>query len=401
MREYEKKYINLLIDKCTNFANTKSILINYHQENRKFIKKLVKALKKRGIKDIYLDEENPQEYHQILEKSLDDIQNSSYFQKNIWNEYAKKNANFLMLKSEYPHLLDDLDIKKVALANKLTLESRRDFYQKQKINEVPWCIACLPSKTWAKTIFPHDRQAYAKLFKLIGYLCLLKEKNPSKAWDLIIKESNKRVKKLNKLHIKTLHYTNSLGTDFKVDLAPDAVWCGVGQDSLCIVNMPSYEVFTSPLYRSGRGTIYTSMPLYYNNQKIAGIFLKFSRGKVVEFDAKIGKKVLQSLLESEKNMAYLGEIALVDKTSPIAQCGLTLGTTLLDENAACHIALGEGFPECLKNAQNLSDSELLKKGLNIAQNHVDMMIGTDDLKIEAITYQGKKISIFVDGKFDI
>ncbi len=401
MHNLEKKYITLLINKCLNFTNTKSVLINYYEENRPFIKKLVRALEKLGIKDIYLDEENPYQYHELLTKSTKEITNDPYFHKDAYREYALKKANFLFLKGEYPGLMDDLDVKKVALANKLALASKEDFYAKQKLNQVPWCIACLPNKTWAKALFPRAHNSYAKLFKLIASFCLLNEKDPCKAWDLYQASNRKLVAKLNKLHIKTLHYTNSLGTDFKVSLSPDAIWCGVGNDTLCIVNLPSYEIFTSPDYRSGEGIIYTSKPLYHHNQKIEGIYLKFKKGQVIAYGAKTGEKLLKSLITSEANMAYLGEIALVDRTSPIAQSGITLGTTLLDENAACHIALGEGFPECLKDALTLNDTELLEKGLNVAKNHVDMMIGTPDLKIEAETFKGKKVTIFVDGKFDI
>lgn len=401
MHSYEKKYLDLLIAKCTNFENTKSILINYHRENRTFIKKLVQKLKKEGITDIYLDEEDPLKYREILQKSAKEIRDSKYFDKSIWNEYAAKKANFLMLKSEYPGMMDDLDLKKVALATKLTLDSKEEFFQKQKKNEVPWCIAVLPSKIWAEQVFPNTRGAYKKLFKLIGTLCLLDEKRPDKAWDLLMKSSLRMTQKLNKIKIKSLHYTNSLGTDLKIGLSEDALWCGLAQDTLCIVNLPSYEFFTSPDYRKTSGIVYGSKPLYYNNQKVDGFWLKFAKGKVVDFDAKEGKKVLENIIKGEEAMAFLGEVALVDKNTPIAKSNISFGTTLLDENAACHIALGEGFPECLKNGNKLSDKSLLSKGINIAKNHVDMMIGTDDLKIEAETYDGKTISIFVDGKFDI
>ena len=268
MHNYEKKYLDLLLAKCTNFENTKSILINYHRENRSFIKKLVRRLKKEGITDIYLDEEDPLKYREILQKSPKEIKESKYFDKSIWNEYALKNANFLMLKSEYPGLMDDLDLKKVALATKLTLDSREGFFQKQKKNEVPWSIAVLPSKTWAEQIFPNTHGAYKKLFKLIGTLCLLDEKRPDKAWDLLMKSSYYMTQKLNKLKIKSLHYTNSLGTNLKVGLREEALWCGLAQDTLCIVNLPSYEYFTSPDYHKTSGIVYGSKPLYYNNQKI-------------------------------------------------------------------------------------------------------------------------------------
>ena len=112
MKELEDKYIELIINKCTNFENTKSILINYPKENRKFVKKLIQELMIRGIKDIALEEDDPEYLHKLLEQDEETIKNSPYLNNPVWTEYAKKNANFLMLKSEYPHYMDDLDMKK-------------------------------------------------------------------------------------------------------------------------------------------------------------------------------------------------------------------------------------------------------------------------------------------------
>ncbi len=401
MKKLYQKYLDLILEKGTNFTHTQAILINYHKENRPLIKYLVKKLKSQGITDIYLDEEDPNLYHRYLLGSKTEIKNNPYFDKQIWNKYAQKGACFLMLKSEYPALMDDLASSNVALASKLMLDSRSEFLIKQRNNELPWCIAVLPSKTWAEKLFPKEKHSYDKLFTLIATLCLAKESKPAAAWEKLIADSNKRVQKLNKMQIKSLHYTNSLGTDFTVGLSKDALWCGIGQDSLCLVNLPSYEVFTSPDYKVAKGVVYASKPLYYNNQEIDGIYLKFARGKVVDYGAQKGAEILKTMIEAEEAMHYLGEIALVPINSPIAQTGITFGTTLLDENAACHLALGEGFPECRKDSQNLSNEKLKQKHLNVAQNHVDIMIGTDDLKIEAETYQGKKVIIFENGKFVI
>ena len=286
MKKIYEKYLDLIISKGTNFTNTKAIVINYHKENRPLIQKIVHKLKKQGIKDIYLDEEDPAIYHAALKESTAQIKKNPYFNKKIWNEYAQKKACFLMLKSEYPGLMADLEAKKVALAAQLLLDSRAEFYAKQRNNELPWCIASLPSKTWAQHLFGSDKKAYDKLFTLIATLCLANEKNPAKAWDKLIADANTRVQKLNNLKIKSLHYTNSLGTDFTVGFTPDHLWSGVGQDSLCIVNLPSYEVFTTPDYRRAKGVVYASKPLYYNNQEITGIYLKFARGKVVDYGLK-------------------------------------------------------------------------------------------------------------------
>ena len=265
-------------------------------------------------------------------------------------------------------------------------------------NELVWLIAVYPNIIWAKEKFPDlsEDEAFKKLFNLMMDVCMVNEDNPIKAWDKQLKKQKELMLKLNELEIKSLHYTNSLGTDLKIGLSPKAMWQSAGEnDFKMIVNMPSYEVFTSPDFRKTEGIVYASKPLVYNSSLIEDFYLKFKDGKVIEYDAKTGKDILKGLIESEEGMHYLGECALVDKNSPIAKTNFVFGETCLDENASCHIALGAGFKECLKDSNNLKED-----GLNEAQNHIDFMIGTNDLNIEAETKEGV-VTIFKDGSFAI
>ena len=164
--------------------------------------------------------------------------------------------------------------------------------------------------------------------------------------------------------------------------------------------MPSYEIFTTPDFRKTNGIIYSSKPLIYNGGLVDKFYLKFQNGKVVDYNAEVGKDILKNIIESDKYSYYLGEVALVNYNSPISDTGLVFGNTLLDENASCHLALGNGFPECIKDGYNMSDEKLLEAGVNISKNHIDFMIGTEDLNIEAETKKGK-ILIFEKGNFKI
>ena len=179
-----------------------------------------------------------------------------------------------------------------------------------------------------------------------------------------------------------------MGTNLTITLPKNNIW-QASSSGKWIVNIPSYEIFNTPNYKKTEGIVYSSKPLIYNGKKIDKFFIKFKRGKVIDYKAEVGNDTLKEIIESDKLSSYLGEVALVDYDSPISNTNILFKTTLLDENASCHIALGSGFLECLKDGEHLSKEELDKKGINLSKTHVDFMIGTDDLEIVAETKNGK------------
>ena len=206
------------------------------------------------------------------------------------------------------------------------------------------------------------------------------------------------------MKIKTLHYQNSLGTDLTIGLSESAIWCNgtsIINGHEPIVNIPTEESFTTPNKFKTNGIVYTSLPLIHSGITINDIRLEFKNGKVINYDASSGKEELKNILEFDSESNMLGECALVDKNTKIALSNVLFYETLFDENASCHIALGNGFKECLYNGENLNKDELEKLGYNKSKNHVDIMIGTKDLNITATTYDNKEILIFKDGSFNI
>ena len=397
----EDKYVKLLIDKCTNLKNNKSLFIRYNSDSKDFVSRIVSYAKSIGVSDIYLEEEDIYHTHDLLKSlSLEEMKNSPYFNKKIWDTYAEKGASFLMIETEFPHVMDDIDPEKIGLMGKLVRESKPLYRKLQRECKLPWCIACYPGELWAKDIFPNDSDAYEKLKSSIFKVCMLEEDNPSLAWDNFIERNTSIMKKLNSLNLYRLHYTNSLGTDLYVYL-PDGYLYAGGKDDLCIVNMPSYEVFTSPLYNKTHGIVYSSKPLMYNGSLIDKFWIKFKDGKVCDYNAEVGFDVLKEIIETDEYSCYLGEAALVEYNSPISNLGFNFGTTLIDENASCHLALGAGFAECIKDGLNMSIEELKTHGINDSKQHVDFMIGTADLNITGETKNGEVIPIFENGNFSL
>jgi len=310
-----------------------------------------------------------------------------------------------MLVSDNPDIMNDVDSSKLDYASRFSRTSRPFYKKRQAINDVAWCIASVSTYGWANKVFNGEKKCVEKLWDLIFSICLINNDDPITSWENKLLVCSKRCDSLNSLNIKSLHYTNSLGTDLYVGLSSGAKWCGAGEympnGRRIVANIPTEEIFTSPNRLDTQGIVYSSKPLVYNGYIIEDFWIKFKDGKVIDFDAKKGKDVLSSIIYGDETSCYLGECALVPYDSPISNSGVIFFTTLFDENASCHLALGTGFPNTLDGAFDKEKEELLSMGLNVSDVHVDFMIGTSDLKIEGITYSGENVLIFENGNFCI
>ncbi len=402
----EEKYINLILQRCLNFNQSKSLMINCDlKEHLYFANKIKKAANKLGVYDVCIHLNDKNEVHEYLKNTyVDDIKLNPIIDKTDWNEYAKKGGALLFLNSPTPGLMDDIPIQKMKKMKEETEKSIKYYRENSRKYAFPWCIVNMPNEIWAKSVFGDSPDAYKKLYLNIMKICMIDKNDPLKAWEEHIKNNNYYKKRLNDLKIKTMHFSNSLGTDLTVGIPDDAVWLNLDKTDAkggqMIANMPSYEIFTAPDFRKTNGIVYSSKPLYYNNCCIDDFCITFENGKVISCQAEKGQKVLEQLIYENENTRYLGEVALVPFDSPISNTGLVFNDTLFDENAACHLAVGDCYPKCLKNSQNLSKKELIERGLNVSKNHVDFMIGTSDLNITAETSEGKKL-IFKNGNFNI
>ena len=394
----QNKYIELLLKRCVRLDKSKCLFISYDIINQNFIDKLVSKAKEIGFEEFCLYQTSIYKEHDILKDiALNEIEKHPYFDNSIYNGYTKKGANFLMFRCPTPGVMDDVESEKLARAEYIKRKTRSFFIELQLNHKIPWTIAALPNEIWAKKVFDNKSNSKELLEDILYKICMCDTENPINSWNEHLDNNKYMISKLNDLKLKVLHYKNKLGTDLKLELLPDTIWCDASSNG--ISNMPSYEIFTTPDYRKTEGIVYSSRPLIYNGGVIDQFWMKFKDGKVIEYDAKRGKDILKGIINSDSNSCYLGECALVENDSPISNTGLVYGLTLLDENASCHLALGEGFVECSKNNDNLSKEELLAKGINLSSAHVDFMIGTSDLEIIGETVDGKKIKILEKGNF--
>ena len=404
MNELLKKYASVILTTCLKVEKDQPLFISANYERTDFVRILANTAYEIGVKDIYFDLTDVNLKHDALKKlEFEDLKKLSFWNKQMWNEYAKKGAAFVMLASENPGLMKDIDPK---VLNDLTIHAyntRKEFDDLRDKSMVPWCIAAVPTESWAKQLFPESNNALEELWNKIFEICNINEENPEEIWNKKIEILSLRCKKLNEYKFKTLKYENDLGTNFTIELPSKHIWES-GKSKLVngkevLVNFPTEEVFTSPLMDTATGIVYSAKPLAYQDNIIDNFWIKFENGKAIEWGAEEGKDVLTNLINSCKDSDKLGEVALVEYASSISQSGLVFYETLFDENASCHLALGGGFAECLEGGIDMTNQELEQNGINMSTNHVDFMIGTKDLTITGITQQGEEIKIFDNGNF--
>ena len=305
--------------------------------------------------------------------------------------------------SEDPDGLKGINMEKVTKARRMSYPILKP-YKDQLENKQQWCIAAVPGAAWAKKVFPGMRTSTAveKLWEAILDASRVTD-DPVKAWEDHDQDLQDRCDYLNGLHIRSLHYTADNGTDFTVGLIPQGRFCGGGETSRTGIffnpNIPTEECFVSPMKGQAEGIVYATKPLSYRGQLIEGFSIRFEGGKAVEVRAEKGEDLLKTMIAMDEGAAYLGECALVPQKSPIAESGLLFYNTLFDENAACHLALGMGFPDTIQDFQNKTLEECRELGVNDSMIHEDFMIGCDSMNIDALCEDGSTKPIFRNGNW--
>ena len=309
----------------------------------------------------------------------------------------------LYLISEDPDGLKGVNTAKMAKARQLSYPILKPYID-DRDGKQQWCIAAVPGVAWAKKVFPGlpKNKAVEKLWEAILSTSRVCEDSIG-AWNEHNADLRSRCDYLNSLGIEKLHYTADNGTDLTVGMIPQAMFCGGAEVSRQGItfnpNIPTEECFISPMKGQAEGIVYSTKPLSYEGQLIENFSMRFEGGKVVEAQAEKGEELLNTMLSMDEGAAYLGECALVPQKSPICESGLLFYSTLFDENAACHLAVGAGFTDTIRDHQNMTLAECRALGINESMVHEDFMIGCDTMNIDAICADGKVVPIFRNGNW--
>ena len=301
-------------------------------------------------------------------------------------------------------LLAEADPAKVARANKANSIAYQPALEKIAGFDINWNIVAYPTVSWAKRVFPGDEDdvAAGKLAEAIFAASRVDGDDPVAAWTAHNSALGRRTEWLNSKKFHALHYSGP-GTDLTIGLADGHDWQGGAATAkngiTCNPNIPTEEVFTTPHARRVDGHVVSTKPLSYQGTLIDGIAVRFEAGRIVEAKAARGEDVLRKVLDTDEGAARLGEVALVPHSSPISKSGLLFFNTLFDENAACHIAIGQCYAKCFVDGEKLAPAEIAARGGNKSMIHIDWMIGSDRIDIDGLDANGARTPVFRKGEW--
>ncbi len=405
-----KIYANLLADCGLAVKRGDVVIVRASLDQPEFVALCVEACYKRGASRVLVEwSYQPLDRLHNRFQSLKTMSTVEEFERAKLQYQLDHNPAILYLLSDDPDGLKGINQEKQARAQRARFGVIKP-YRDAMDNKYKWCIAAVPGKAWARKVFPGMRTSTAmeNLWRAILFTSRVIDRDGNDmdavgAWKAHNESFRARCEYLNSLRIKTLVYQSANGTDFSVDMIPEGVFCGGSEHTLggeeFNPNIPSEEIFTSPKAGCAEGLVVASLPLSYRGEVIENFSVRFAGGRVVEAHAERGEALLKQMISMDEGAAMLGECALVPYASPIRESGITFFETLFDENAACHLALGRGFSNCVKDYDSYTLEELHAMGINESMIHVDFMIGTADLSVVAVTEAGARVPIFENGNW--
>lgn len=398
-----KKYAQLIAVTGANVQKGQEVMIHASVEVAEFVRMVAEECYRAGAKKVIVEwSYQPLEKIDYRYRSLKTLSAIEKWELERLEHRVEALPAMIYLESDDPDGLAGVNQQKMAKARQARYPFIKPYRDKME-NRYQWVIAAVPGEKWAKKMFPElsRNRAVEKLWEAILYTARADGEDPIADWKTHNADLAERSKYLNDLGIEELIYHSSNGTDLRVGLIPDVDFLGGGETSLEGVyynpNMPTEEVFTSPMRGKAEGTVVATRPLSYQGQLIENFSIRFENGKAVEVHAEKNEELLRHMIAMDEGAAYLGECALVPYDSPIQNSGLVFYNTLFDENACCHLALGMGFADTIRDFENKTLDECRALGVNDSMIHEDFMIGSADLSIDAVCEDGKTVAIFRDG----
>jgi len=297
-----------------------------------------------------------------------------------------------------PGLLDGVDPARAGLDR---LPRLREVFKTIDDRSIAWTISPFPSESWAAKVYPElpPAEALARLWQDVAHICRLDEPDPAAAWVQRIEEIWESARRLDALDLDALHFSGP-GTDLTVGLLPSSRFAKEGGASQTrrgvrfVPNLPTEEVFTTPDPERTHGVVAATKPLDVSGSVVEGLRVRFDGGRAVEIDAETNADALRRNCATDDGAARLGEVALVDRESRIGKLGRTFYSTLLDENAASHLAFGDAY------AAPIGDPDDIPR-INESAVHIDFMVGSDEVTVTGRTKAGAELPILVGGAWQI
>ncbi|MBQ6540213.1 MAG: aminopeptidase [Oscillospiraceae bacterium] len=401
------KFAKLLIKVGLNVQKGQPVVITCPVDCADFARLCAKEAYDAGCREVIMNWADDQMVRMKYLHAYDSIFDTvPQWRADMYNSLSAEGAAWLVIHSEDPESMNGVDPERLRRSSVASGKALKPYRDRQMVNFFPWCIASVPSLAWAKKVFPciSDEEAMDKLWNaILDASRVFEDTDPVKEWEEHCETLRRHVEIMNGYDFEYLEYKNSLGTDLTVKLPENHIWAGGSEETqvskipFC-ANIPTEEIFGAPLKTGVDGVVYASKPLVINGTIVDKFSFRLEKGKIVDVQAEVGLEMLKSAIAVDEGASYLGEVALVPYHSPISQSGLLFYNTLFDENAACHIAFGEGYA-CVKGGTEMTRDELTAAGINDSIMHEDFMVGTPDLSVIGVTKDGRRIPVMVDGDF--
>ena len=400
-----EKYAKLIAGSGLNVQKGQKVVIQCGLDQPDFVTMVVEECYKLGAASVIVKWSHmPVTKLNYTYRTLETLSTVTPVERAEWQSRVDELSCLLWLDSDDPDGLSGTDNEKISKANMArypVIKPYRDAIE----NKYQWCIAAVPGREWAKKVFPDlpVEEAVEKLWEAILYTSRVSDE-PVKEWETHNATLAKRCGFLNKYKFDRLEYKSSNGTDFTVGLNPKGIFCGGGETTLGAnvyfnPNIPTEEVFTTPMRGRADGKVVATKPLSYQGKLIENFWFEFKDGKVVKLGAEKNRDLLEKMVSMDEGAAYLGEVALIAYKSPINDTGILFYNTLFDENASCHLALGRGFNNCLEDYEQYTNEQCRELGVNNSMLHVDFMLGSADMSIVGVTAEGERVQIFKNGNW--
>lgn len=398
-----EKYADLAVKVGANVQKGQEVIIKAPIDAAELVRIVTEKSYEAGAKRVYFNWTDDQLDHLRLKYVSEDVLRDYPVWKAAGLEtLVKRGAACIDIRTPGIGVTDGIDPHKSAVDQETEWKALGAYYDYRMSDRVSWTILIYPTVSWAKKMFPGKIRelAVSDLWNVIFKMTRVDLEDPIQAWKEHQKNLADKLSVLNRKKYRKLHY-RAPGTDLEIAFDPAAHWDGGASMSSSgtpfVANIPTEEVYTLPLKTGVNGTVTSTKPLNYGGVLIEKLSLTFREGRIVRAEAEQGEEVVRHLIDTDEGSHYLGEVALVPNDSPISKSGLIFYTTLFDENASCHLAIGKAYPTCLDGGTKMSEEELEVHGANNSLIHVDFMIGSNRLDIDGQTVSGKWEPVFRGG----
>jgi aminopeptidase len=395
-----QRYAELAVHVGANVAPGQLVEVYALVEHAPFVRAITRAAyaaDARYVDVLYADNHIRRALIELApEESLDYTAPWLLTRARAWSEEG--GATIALAGDPEPDLLGDLDQERVGRARPRELIT--EYFRHANERLVNWTIVAAPTEGWAETMF--GEPDLERLWDAVAYTCRLDEDDPVAAWNGHIARLEARSQRLNELQLDALRFRGA-GTDLTVGLLPESTWGGAVEETVFgvrhVPNMPTEEVFAAPDLRRTEGVVHSTRPLAFRGTLVRGLEIRFEGGRVADVQAEAGAGAIEGMIAADERAGFLGEVALVDGSSRVGKTGITFYDTLFDENATCHIALGDAPLSKMPDVAALPAEERVARGLNAADAHVDFMIGGPEVAVDGVTADGREIPLLRDDRW--